>query len=233
MDIRCVVCGEPWDAWGVNHGDMAAWETDLFRKGSGCPCCEGVKPERAFEPKSIDDLENGDGDPMERIVAFNNAQAGNVPKWEAPKPEVLHTCDGCGVQLVHDLAAEVYNGRERKPVHVLSYSSPRSYHSYLHVDENDLEGHEWRPWGAGRPCVCPACTDSCHHCGAVVSSAVQWSDVYDVGYCMQRPGYYNGDVICEGCYEQYCSECESPQDDCTCHDDDDDDDDDDSEEVVP
>jgi len=34
-DIRCVVCGEPWEAYGVNHGDMLPWEAKLFRAGAG------------------------------------------------------------------------------------------------------------------------------------------------------------------------------------------------------
>jgi len=38
-DIRCMKCGEPWDAYGVANGDMEADEAEKFRKGLGCPSC--------------------------------------------------------------------------------------------------------------------------------------------------------------------------------------------------
>lgn len=39
-DIKCAICGEPWDSWHVRH-DMIPWESELFRKGAGCPECGG------------------------------------------------------------------------------------------------------------------------------------------------------------------------------------------------
>ena len=39
MDIRCAQCREPWDAYGVRHGDMEPGEATQFLKGEGCPCC--------------------------------------------------------------------------------------------------------------------------------------------------------------------------------------------------
>lgn len=33
-DVYCAKCGEPWDAYGVRHGDMDTVEAD-----KGCPCC--------------------------------------------------------------------------------------------------------------------------------------------------------------------------------------------------
>lgn len=38
-DIYCAQCGEPWDAYGVRHGDMTTAEADKFRRGLGCPAC--------------------------------------------------------------------------------------------------------------------------------------------------------------------------------------------------
>lgn len=38
-DIYCAKCGEPWDAYGVRHGDMEPNEAEKFRRGQGCPCC--------------------------------------------------------------------------------------------------------------------------------------------------------------------------------------------------
>lgn len=39
-DIYCTVCGEPWDAYGVRHGDMPPAEARQFLAGQGCPSCD-------------------------------------------------------------------------------------------------------------------------------------------------------------------------------------------------
>lgn len=57
-DIYCSVCGEPWDIYGLSHGDVKAWEADAIKQGFGCPCCEanGKKPTENYkkpEPKII------------------------------------------------------------------------------------------------------------------------------------------------------------------------------------
>ena len=36
-DIICNVCGEPWDSWGVSHGDMTKVEKRRFYAGKCCP----------------------------------------------------------------------------------------------------------------------------------------------------------------------------------------------------
>lgn len=38
-DIFCAKCGEPWDAFGVRHGDMTISEAEKFMSGQGCPAC--------------------------------------------------------------------------------------------------------------------------------------------------------------------------------------------------
>lgn len=38
-DIRCLVCNEPWDEYGLMHGDVMAWQADHIKAGHGCPCC--------------------------------------------------------------------------------------------------------------------------------------------------------------------------------------------------
>ncbi|MFQ6065819.1 MAG: hypothetical protein ACE5K3_00895 [bacterium] len=42
-DLVCNICGEPWDSYGINHGDMTEKERGRFLAGKGCPCCEGQK----------------------------------------------------------------------------------------------------------------------------------------------------------------------------------------------
>ena len=43
-DIKCVVCGEPFEDYYVNH-DMVAAERDRILSGRGCECCKGIMPE--------------------------------------------------------------------------------------------------------------------------------------------------------------------------------------------
>lgn len=42
-DLICNRCGEPWDNWGVSHGDMTKREKRLFYQGKGCPSCPSKK----------------------------------------------------------------------------------------------------------------------------------------------------------------------------------------------
>jgi hypothetical protein len=46
MDVYCKRCGEPWDLYGVQHGDMTATERDSFWSGEGCPSCHGKAVEK-------------------------------------------------------------------------------------------------------------------------------------------------------------------------------------------
>lgn len=41
MDRTCPnpQCQEPWDAYGITHGDMSPEEADLFNQGKGCVHC--------------------------------------------------------------------------------------------------------------------------------------------------------------------------------------------------
>lgn len=38
-DIYCAKCGEPWDAYGIKHGDMEEEDAEKFMSGAGCPAC--------------------------------------------------------------------------------------------------------------------------------------------------------------------------------------------------
>ena len=67
-DISCAVCGEPWDAYGVRHGDMEDDEAELFLAGKGCPACGfGTKVEGGLLTRMAaaqSELEWTDEDPM-------------------------------------------------------------------------------------------------------------------------------------------------------------------------
>lgn len=38
-DVICRKCGEPWEAYGIEHGDMTKPEAKRFLNGEGCPSC--------------------------------------------------------------------------------------------------------------------------------------------------------------------------------------------------
>ena len=148
-DIRCVVCGEPWDAYGITHGDMAPWEAKLFRAGAGCPCCEGEP--NGWTPEKISDVENGDEDPMVRIMQAEAVSEGKAPKWERPEDPVHWTCDSCGNSVVTDLdTGELAWAR---------------YRAFGWSQEPTEEPEHTFTSGT---CVCCDCYQTCDHCGEPV-----------------------------------------------------------------
>ncbi len=219
MDIKCVVCGEPWDSYGVEHGDMEWWQAQLFRAGAGCPSCEG-QPSRMWEAKGIGDFENGDEDEFNRIVAYENRD--NRPEWKRPNPEVLWACASCGVEIVtnpdenpkspdaveyrvprdskadnwyhsHPFGRSVYSCRSREPHHTFLAGTPQAWH------------------------VCDFCYHTCENCGKPIAPFMEGLDTYDEGNAFpadegsMRPNY-----LCIDCFEQLCSSCGEVGEDCDC-----------------
>jgi hypothetical protein len=211
MDVKCVVCGEPWDYYGINHGDMEKWEAELFKKGSGCPCCEG-ETEHPFEPQTIFDIGYGDKDPILRLQTWEDNQEGRTPKWEEPKPELLWECSGCGVQVERDANGE------------LDYNIPMGAtcrqwyisHPFWKGEPTEEPAHTFK--GAGEDYdVCEFCLSNCENCGKEVCSNLDYSDVYDEGWCTTLESYGYQEVFCIDCVETTCSECNSLPEDCECH----------------
>lgn len=193
-DVRCVVCGEPWDYYGVSHGDMEKWEAELFRKGAGCPSCEGERPESGqWEPESVFDVDNGDDDPMLRLNAWEDAHEGKAPKWEEPAPTVLWTCAGCGVQVEKDANGE------------LSYETPpkalcrqwHNSHPFYRGTPEESPAHVFGEGDGAQP-VCEFCLTHCDECGAPVSKVdIGDGDPYSPGWSAP-----SGD-----CHRAYCVDC--------------------------
>ena len=211
MEVLCVVCGEPWDFYGLSHGDMEGWEADLFKKGAGCPACEGAAPEiGAFVPASIGDLENGDLDPILRLNAWEAAQSSDRPAWTRPAPRVLWTCSGCGVQAT----ISPDNG-EREFDLPLEAKGRAWYSSHIYQDAPEEEGEK-----IGGDVFCPECVCACAHCPArLIAVPFDFSDTYDVGqgFISEGTGCNAGDALCIDCFESLCSECGSHPEDCTCN----------------
>lgn len=185
MDIKCVVCGEPWDSYGVTHGDMLAWEAKLFKAGAGCPCCEGES--NGWTPEKLSDVENADEDPMDRILAAERVAEGTAPKWDRPEDPKHWECDDCGVQVRTDLDND-------ELVYQTPFKSASWYNAYRYERRGtptEEPAHRF-----GETSVCEFCLESCYKCSAPLSRAVE-GDVYDEGYIWT----VNGDD------HSYCSEC--------------------------
>ena len=45
MDVICAQCGEPWEYYGIEHGDFEAEDIEPFFKGENCPSCKN-QPDR-------------------------------------------------------------------------------------------------------------------------------------------------------------------------------------------
>lgn len=56
-DVRCGMCGEPWEVYALNHDAKDLFDTDdpgvpddpaeYIKKGKGCACCDWGDGERA------------------------------------------------------------------------------------------------------------------------------------------------------------------------------------------
>jgi len=69
-DVYCAKCGEPWDYYGVLHGDMSYKEKEEFLKGEGCPSCFD-KPEKQKDHKEkfiISLIEESDEDVTDMLI---------------------------------------------------------------------------------------------------------------------------------------------------------------------
>lgn len=211
MDIKCVVCGEPWEAWGVNHGEMTFWEANLFRKGAGCPSCEGDPPNgKVWEPQSIFDVENGDDDPQLRLNASENATAGRAPKWERPEPEEIWACACCGNRVVRDLDAYPDGSIDfdKAPL-AYAWNGKDWYRIWLKLEGREVE----KPTLIGEHKICEACVEHCDDCGAALCGEIADGDPYNPGYSFPKPGDCRG-ALCTDCFEKYCSKCENVECEC-------------------
>ena len=45
-DVICAQCGEPWEYYGIYHGDMEKDEIKPFLEGKNCPCCADDPPKK-------------------------------------------------------------------------------------------------------------------------------------------------------------------------------------------
>lgn len=212
-DVHCKVCGEPYDEYGLHHGDMLAWETDAFLKGLGCPCCQGI-------PKRHEDGILHRRLRME-LEQMNAAIDLNAPalmpdveapkgKWEEPDPMVIGTCHLCGKDIEVPQNEIYYDGRGKKKYS--QYFNPQKYGENIYCDSCfhkletcDFCGKKFEPDDTRYSqdlyeVICNDCDENgeitcCEECGQEVHS----SD------CKRG---LNGSFYCECCFDSKYSKCE-------------------------
>lgn len=213
-DIKCAVCREPWDAYGMRHGDMAPWEYDLFKKGAGCPCCKGVAPSNGADNTEahLKSVVFNDEDPDS--YALLHTPDAPRPKWERPADEIKFECPGCGAKLTRDVDFSATTD----PDLALEWSarSPNSYRCRdwpLDLDElHEVDGKRYCP-SCVVMCAGDDCTNIIFTSSTSASGQVLFGDTYDAGASHADPrDPHHGGSICTACLEAIptCSHCSEP-----------------------
>lgn len=211
-DINCAVCGEPWDAYGVRWGDMEKWEAELFKKGAGCPCCHGVRPEgfseeEAMEARCSSLMDGTDEDPI--------SWGWEKPdiEWKQPEPKVIWTCAGCEVSVVESVVEwdkiEWHGGKRVHYYEGVAFSFTEYPHGYHGEPEPPKES---ALIVSGKP-YCPLCVEYCDECHEVLifrRQDLETGDSYDDGASFAHPRYFDRSV-CVTCFEDLSREEEGDE----------------------
>ncbi|HIK62248.1 MAG TPA: hypothetical protein EYF98_16345 [Planctomycetes bacterium] len=228
-DLTCVVCGEPWDAWGVRHGDMLRWHASLFLKGAGCPSCEGVSPypkhgpmenlaglehpEEAFLRDRI--LINPDRDGSHELLVRveQDGSNDNRPPWVIPQLLPLWQCSGCSVRVVYDFESDYPDGQVDGVVNNnLMWSGGDMTHyggfrSYTYGEHHSHEGPTTESHGVvANEDYCPGCVELCPDCTQtwIFTRSDMVEDVYDEGGSFLIDGDTNrARSVCLACLEEH------------------------------
>lgn len=195
-DIHCAVCGEPWDAYGVQHGDMLPWEAALFRKGAGCPCCQGQAPE-GVEPEAMrlrqarDIIINDAWDDPHAFDSVNRPEA-TPPKWERPEDPVVFTCECCAGQVRRNLDETTPTLYWQGGKFGQMYNLPDAWDECLRdlVVKEKVVSRAPSKWTLNDRFVCPGCAEHCGECGEYTASEE-----------MTLPEGRYHDALCSSCFE--------------------------------
>jgi hypothetical protein len=193
-DIRCSVCGEPFESYGIDHGDFLPWQAKLFRQGAGCPICEGEpRNGEPWQPQTISDVENGDGDEIERIHVAERVADGTAPKWERPKDPIHWTCNGCGVNVIT-------NVDDNQLEYDVPWSSKARHWYHSHPFYNGTpEKEPAHTFDSGEK-VCEFCLTHCSECDAPLSEHLDL-EMYSEGYAMPSPADEQ-EHVCMDCHSE-------------------------------
>ena len=196
MDLLCEVCNEPWDSYGVIHGDMAKWESKLFRHGAGCPCCEGDAPEGlAAEDALYNAAKHAlfEAPDYCEDTLFRVEFPSKRPRWTRPEDPLVKECTCCTLQLKRDVDdGELYwNPRVSSLERRGNYDPSRGL--------GDATEDAFATW-SGQEDVCEKCQISCTDCMAELLDDDR--DVYDEGRVFhQNHDCYMREPLCMECWE--------------------------------
>ena len=190
MDIKCIKCGEPWDVYGLNHGDVAAWEADSIKQGIGCPACLGEKKNELSIMEHMDNETSLEGN----IIIESNKSYGP----ETDYVEICH-CEECGEKYSIDVNKIYYSGKEKiiygdLGFYCLNESSDIESYIKLESDWARIDGK----------LMCQTCFNKyqeCDECGGLFHE--------DETFYIQNMDK----VFCETCMNNIISHCESCEED--------------------
>lgn len=192
-DILCAVCGEPWDRWGVSHGDITPGEAEMILQGRGCPACEGERDPEDCEDHEMEALqsaaESWDGCPigaMDRMLS--GAHKPYDPTSIKPKGGEHRVCSDCGVVVstatMPDTHEEWRRGELGEPATIHTTRSGR-LHRWRDLDLEDIRILESGAY-------CAVCAPDCDHCGDPV--------IPDDDHYTRQEGmtveHYHADCLC-------------------------------------
>lgn len=229
-DILCAVCGEPWDAYGVHHGDMMAWEARLFKRGLGCPSCQGLAPDDlspfrrlpGYTRSAREDLAlesarsmNDNWDDPHSFEHLNDVLASAVtgesptPKriaWQPPERKLLWTCDGCKARAVRPLQFSLSepnsdNEPEWEGGEKVHYRYGLAFARGDSLDKGECTEEPTHTIDGKH--YCDLCAESCDECRevSIFSRSDLQGDSYDPGSSFQSGDWF-GKAVCIDCSEK-------------------------------
>lgn len=203
-DLLCFVCNEPWNSYGARHGDMHAWEYELFRKAAGCPSCEGVSSGNA-EDKAYNAAKQAvfDGSDDDQLTD-NFIHTTNRPKWKRPENPVLWECEGCRVKVVENLDLP-----DSDRPYELEWSFHKNTSWQVQRQYSDFPS-ENPPHEIEGDAYCGVCVSLCSDCEDTPVFNNGGPDFYGPGGSVPTPqqSYYTNYRTCIDCYENHYACCE-------------------------
>lgn len=211
-DIKCAVCGEPWEAYG--HGDMARWQWRLFKAGAGCPGCEG-EPTTHDHDSTEDHVRSvvNEAEDPDSFELLHGDWSADRPAWIEPPAPVLAECAGCEVKVLwgNDAPTDKPTGSRDDDLWFEWQYPLRAPWRRHDPTPDDFET-------IGDATYCDACVAHCKQCGETVLADQYGLDACSAGYALQRQEGMGTESVCGGCASDMCLECFDSHEDCECDD---------------
>lgn len=208
-DIRCAVCGEPWDQYHLRH-DAPAWVRPLFYAGAGCESCEGVPPDRERDDRDAtgilahvaDRILTPDDDDVSAGIDIGLSPRMR-PQWKRPDDARVWECSCC-VKVMRD---HDYNEGKAGAYYVDVMGHERARLHYAWQVEKELGVYRYNGFESREDAVneishdgesCKLCLVLCRDCGSLVDTQTSYPDPADeMAECH----------LCEDCYSTAEHEC--------------------------